>query len=136
MLSGCSPENLKSALNLPSRPEPGTIVTQEGYPRSYADDQNAPTWTTQYEVTATEVKGTPYHPNGFLYPKTVTLPRSEFKLIFQPKDVVAAMHIPFGGGLTPQKARESLAAVKPFFDTYFPEMSRGKDRGEGRAGPR
>ncbi|MBR4674729.1 MAG: DUF5596 domain-containing protein [Victivallales bacterium] len=103
-------------------PDPEVIVTQEGYPRSSADDQNAPTWTTQYEVTATEVKGTPFLPNGFLSPKTVTLPRSEFKLIFQPKDVVAAMHIPFGGGLTPQKARESLGAVKPFFDTYFPEM--------------
>ena len=103
-------------------PEPGTIVTQEGYPRSYADDQEAPTWTTQYEVTATEVKGTPYHPSGFISPKTIALPRSEFKLIFQPKDVAATMHIPLGGGLTPQKARESLAAAKPFFDTYFPEM--------------
>jgi hypothetical protein len=103
-------------------PAPGIVVTQEGYPRSYADDQNAPTWTTQYEVTATEVKGTPYHPNGFLYPNTVTLPRSEFKLIFQPQDVAATMHIPLGGGLTHQKAKESLEAVMPFFDTFFPEM--------------
>ena len=103
-------------------PPPGTPVNKEGYPCANPEEPADAVWRTVYEETETTVSGTPYLPNGYLAQKTISLPKSEFRLIFQPKDVVAAMHIPYGGGMTPERCKETLGAVKPFFDQYFPDM--------------
>lgn len=50
-----------------------------------------------------------------------TLSKAEWCCILRPGDPVVGVHIPAGGGLSPEKVDESLQEAKRFISTYFPD---------------
>lgn len=66
------------------------------------------------------VTGTPIMPDGkTLCGKTVTLSLEEFEPAVSPWEWVPSIHIPGGGGMTPEKIIDSLQQAKVFFRKYF-----------------
>ena len=78
-------------------------------------------WTNGPEDEKT-VRGTPFLPAGVAVNRIVELKKSEWENTYRKGDNVAAMHIPFGGGLTPERAFKSFSAVQPFFSKHYPEL--------------
>lgn len=67
-----------------------------------------------------KITGTPVSPLGFaLKEETVTLDDAEWKPVVSPWDTVLEIHIPGGGGMTLDKARESMLEAVEFFRNYF-----------------
>lgn len=75
---------------------------------------------TRLETTPASVKGTPIDPRGFaLVNQTLELDRKRFAPLFAPWDLVPGLHIPGGGGMTPELCAESFREAKVFFQKYF-----------------
>ena len=86
--------------------------------RDYPDEE--PYCVTSFEETADLVRGTPIDPAGFAeVDKVVTLDKSEFTLLWNDSDLVPDMHIPPGGGMTPELCEKSLKDAMEFFRRYF-----------------
>ena len=67
-----------------------------------------------------KLTGTPISPLGHALPgKTVTLDDSEWKPAVSPWDTVLEIHIPGGGGMTPEKVRASLREAVELFREHF-----------------
>ncbi len=65
--------------------------------------------------------GYPLDPNGAAGDEQVSLPKAEWICKLAPGDPVVGVHIPPGGGLTPEIVDESLQEAKLFIRTYFPD---------------
>lgn len=66
------------------------------------------------------VTGTPITPDGkTLCGQTVTLSLEDFEPAVSPWEWVPSVHIPGGGGMTPEKIIDSLRQAKEFFKKYF-----------------
>ena len=66
------------------------------------------------------VTGTPITPEGIaLCDKKVTLSLDEYEAAVTPWEWVPSMHIPGGGGMTPEKLLDSMRQAKAFFKKYF-----------------
>ena len=66
------------------------------------------------------VTGTPITPDGVaLCGKTVTLSLEEYEAAVTPWEWVPSMHIPGGGGMSPEKMLDSMRQAKVFFKKYF-----------------
>jgi len=86
--------------------------------RDYPDEE--PYCVTTFEETTDFVRGTPIDPAGFAeVEKIVTLDKSEFALLWNDSDLVPDMHIPPGGGMTPELCEKSLKDAMAFFERYF-----------------
>ena len=55
-----------------------------------------------------------------LSPEPQALPSGDWECALRPGDPVIEMHIPTGGGMTPERTDDSLRRVFPFFDRHFP----------------
>lgn len=67
-----------------------------------------------------KVTGTPIAPDGYaLVNETVTLDLDEWECAASPWDLVPSLHIPGGGGMTPDSIKASLTDAYEFFKTYF-----------------
>ena len=78
------------------------------------------------EVTEKFVRGLPIDPRGFAeVGKRVTLDRAEWDEAFAPDDLVPGLHIPGGGGMTPEACRASLTEALEFFPRYFGREAAG-----------
>lgn len=102
-------------------PVRGRKFTYDGMPVDELTPADAKTWESEFEDDGHYIIGTPYEPSGVARRSLFMQPSADWQQVFAPGDYVAAMHIPFGGGMTPQRCKESLSAVKPFFDKYFPQ---------------
>lgn len=66
------------------------------------------------------VTGTPITPEGrALCGKTICISLDEFEPAVSPWEWVPSIHIPGGGGMTPEKVLDSLKQAKVFFKQYF-----------------
>ena len=76
------------------------------------------------EITETEdaYVGYKYGAYGLVSAEKVTLPKSEWKKLIEPRDPVIAIHIPPGKGLTAELIDESFAQTKQFVAEYFPDF--------------
>jgi len=77
-------------------------------------------WTATMTETAVGWVGYPLHPSGYAVKEKAVLPNAEWELLFRRGDPVIDMHIPSGGGLSPEACRESFALAAEFFTSRNP----------------
>ena len=65
--------------------------------------------------------GYPVNEAGLIESVAITLPKREWKQVLKRGDNVVSLHIPAGGGLTPEAVDESIQQMKVFLRTYFPD---------------
>ena len=66
--------------------------------------------------------GYPYTEMGTVKREKISLDKNEWKKIFCRDDYVIKLHIPSGGGLTPEAVDASLMAGREFVKKYFPDF--------------
>jgi hypothetical protein len=82
---------------------------------------DAGAWVARFTTNATEVSGNPISPNGHAQLLPITLPQPDWRLVLGPDDWILSMHIPSGGGLTPQTFVASMRLAVEFFLAHFPQ---------------
>lgn len=80
-----------------------------------------PGWTSRLTVTATTVTGHLVQPSGQATPREVTLDLTHWQPALMPGDPMLEIHIPAGGGMSPEACQQSFAEALEFFPRYFPE---------------
>lgn len=65
-------------------------------------------------------EGYPIAPHGFGLDRKVILSPQEWRPVLTAGDRVLEMHIPSGGGMTPEACRDSFSRADAFFKEYFP----------------
>ena len=65
--------------------------------------------------------GTPVSPRGFALRQEVTLPLDAWRRVLAQGDPVLDVHIPGGGGMTPEACHDTMRQALEFFPRYFPE---------------
>lgn len=67
--------------------------------------------------------GHPFDERGHAKKEITTLKKTEWKKLIEPGDPVISLHIPSGGGLTPEKVDAAFAEAKAFLATYYPNIN-------------
>ena len=76
--------------------------------------------TAQISKVNNTISGIPLNPAGFAeVDRTITLDLNEYEPVWNNWDLVPGIHIPGGGGMTPEICRESLLKAREFFARYF-----------------
>ncbi len=78
-------------------------------------------WTSHFDETVGTVTGNPIDPRGYAMKRHVTLDRKDWENILPHGSWVLDMHIPPGGGLTPDICLKSFQKAVKFFREHFPE---------------
>ncbi len=100
---------------------PGERLLEDGYyPNGKESDKTFLTTFCEDEET---IQGTPCTAGGFVSPKEITLSTSDWELVLKQGDNVLAMHIPSGGGMTPEACQDAFRQGKEFFATHFPQQT-------------
>ena len=86
-----------------------------------SEDDPSAAWKTHFTETKTHVDGCAASPMGMAIETPTTLNLKTWEQILGPGDTVLDMHIPAGGGMTPQSCNQSLTQAFAFFDRVFPE---------------
>ena len=94
------------------------VLNKEGFRvREYTPDA---VFRTTLNHEDGKITGTPISPLGHALPgETVTLDDSEWKPVVSPWDTVLEIHIPGGGGMSPEKVRASLLEAVELFRKHF-----------------
>jgi len=104
--------------------EDGVRFTGEGYVWSDAKPGEVPAgWTATLEETEATVAGFPISPYGMGLRQRVTLDLSEWKCVLRKGDQILQVHIPSGGGLTPEAASHTVRRAVEFFGEHFPDSA-------------
>ena len=80
-------------------------------------------WAASFHEDDECVTGNPVSPLGHAVPEQARLDKREWQLALRTGDPVIEMHIPAGGGMTPERCIESMRMATEFFPRYFPERS-------------
>ena len=101
----------------------GRLLHRDGFPlgsHGYEDEEGS------FEANVTETDsayiGYPYLASGHIKTDTVCLLKSEWHPILTEGDPVVSLHIPAGGGLTPEIVDETLVEAKKVLATYYPDF--------------
>lgn len=78
-------------------------------------------WTATWREEEDCTLGSPISPLGMAEHRQVRLPKAEWECVLKKGDYTLDMHIPAGGGMTPQRCGESLRGAAPFFRRFFPD---------------
>jgi hypothetical protein len=78
-------------------------------------------WVAALSESTETVTGTPITPRGVGLPQPVTLPLQTWECVLAPGTPVLDVHIPAGGGLTPEACTEAMRRAASFFATQFPD---------------
>ncbi|MCC6442220.1 MAG: DUF5596 domain-containing protein [Armatimonadetes bacterium] len=92
----------------------GTCFNEEGY-------MDADGWQASLAHTEGAVSGCPIAPQGYALRQAVSLPLDEWECVLKPGDATLDMHIPAGGGMTPERCADSMRRAVPFFRAHFPD---------------
>ena len=87
-----------------------------------AEDETG-AWEANVEETETHWIGYPYQKNGLMTGEKVCLSKREWKKVLSRNDPAVALHIPEDGPLNPGVVAESLAQIRVFLKTWFPEYA-------------
>ena len=99
------------------------LLHRDGFPLgSYGFEEEAGAFDATLTETDTAYVGYPYLPNGYISKSTVTLLKSEWKQVLTNGDPVIALHIPAGGGLSPEIVDETLAKTKDFVAVHYSDI--------------
>ena len=76
--------------------------------------------TAQLQTNDSTISGIPINPNGYAQvDRKITLDLNEYTPLWSSWDLVPGLHIPGGGGMTPEAAAASLREALEFFPRYF-----------------
>ncbi len=78
-------------------------------------------WTSSFYEENGSVYGNPVSPYGHALRKQMRISLKEWESVLRPNDWVIDLHIPPGGGMTPEACIESFKTAFDFFNTRFPE---------------
>jgi hypothetical protein len=102
----------------------GSRFTALGYSDARPVEGDPGWWESHRIVNDRHVRGFPIDPRGQAVPNEVVLDRSEWKEVVVPKETsILDVHIPGGGGMTPDAVKSSLRDATSFFERYFPEKT-------------
>ncbi len=94
------------------------ILNKEGF--RVREDCTEAFFRTTLNHVGGKLTGIPISPFGYALPgKSVTLDDSEWKPVISPWDTVLEIHIPGGGGMTPEKVKASLQEAVTLFREHF-----------------
>ncbi len=100
----------------------GSRFTRDGFKQTDPSEETLHTgWKATLETTDTEVSGYPVSPLGAAENRKVTLPLSEWTHVLTTGTPVLEMHIPSGGGMTPDAYTSSMRGAVEFFRRRFPD---------------
>jgi hypothetical protein len=102
--------------------EDGVAYTAEGYVHGYGTEAPPEGWVSSLVFTDNSAKGYRISPLGHATQELVELPFDDWECVLKRGDHVLEMHIPGGGGFTPEKCLESMQRAVEFFPRYFPEQ--------------
>lgn len=80
-------------------------------------------WTATLVREEAAVTGYPISPRGMAVGRPVRLPQPDWECVLRSGDPTLDMHIPAGGGMTPERCGDSMRRAAAFFQRYFPESS-------------
>lgn len=104
----------------------GVRYNQEGYVDS---GDGAPGWTATLVREASAVTGYPISPCGMAVRREIRLPQpgtggaGGWECVLKAGDPTLDMHIPAGGGMTPERCGDSMRRAVAFFQRFFPQES-------------
>ena len=75
--------------------------------------------TTVFEESGDHYSGYAVHPAGYILPGVRSFPKSEWEAVLRRGDPLLDMHIPGGGGMTPEAAYDSFVFAFRFFREHF-----------------
>ncbi|MBE6689406.1 MAG: hypothetical protein E7588_09090 [Ruminococcaceae bacterium] len=93
-----------------------------GYPlgmTGYEDEEGS--WTPVVTETEDAWTGYPHSEMGYVRSTPVTLLKSQWKKVLEKGDYIVSLHIPAGGGMTPEAVDDSIARGIEFLAKYYPE---------------
>lgn len=102
--------------------EAGVRFNPEGFidgPAIEADRSRE--WEARLAEDGDGVTGFPISPLGHAVRREVRLRAGEWARRLAPGDSILEMHIPPGGGMTPERCRDSMTQALAFFPRYFPD---------------
>ncbi len=107
--------------------EPGLKLNSRGYCLKEKDPWGNPIcdpfaeqgFTSELEYLPDGWRGYPVDPRGFVLKEKVFFPADEWESILEPGDITIDMHIPGGGGMTPERCRDSFARAFEFFGSRY-----------------
>lgn len=107
--------------------EPGVKLNSKGYylrekevfGKPYTDPHGEDFFVSEYEKRADGWYGNPVHPYGYVLREKRFFPKAEWELIIEPGDVMIDMHIPAGGGMTPERCIDSFRQAFQYFKKRY-----------------
>ena len=78
-------------------------------------------WTAVVTEDEKGWTGYPYAETGYVRSTPVTLLKSEWKMVMQDGDNVIGLHIPTGGGMTPEAVDDTIRQGIDFVKKYYPD---------------
>lgn len=102
---------------------PGPDASGPGAVRLSSPSKPPPGWTAQRRDDATHVIGQAISPLGLAVPEDVRLPRTSWRRVLAPGETILEIHIPPGGGMTPEACQASLNEAVGFFRKHFPDRA-------------
>ncbi len=98
--------------------EDGIAYDAEGF---YVQGDAPAAFTSTLRIDDERAVGLLVHPSGMALRETVELSLAEWEPVLAKGDTVLDMHIPSGGGMSPEACLDSLSRAVPFFRKTFPE---------------
>lgn len=101
--------------------EDGQRFDRHGY-IEYDNCPDEQSWTSTVTEDAAAIIGYPIHPGGYALNSPTTFPLDQWEIMVRFGDPTIDMHIPSGGGLTPEACADSFRQAGAFFSRRYPEM--------------
>ncbi len=76
-------------------------------------------WASRLTVGEGDIRGHPISPRGFVLPREATIPAGLWRRVLSIGDPVLHVHVPSGGGITPETCLASLKEADRFFRRIF-----------------
>lgn len=88
----------------------------------YVVDEAASVSKAEFYKSDTEVKGVVISPKGMSTNHVICLSLDEWEHVLGEGEQIIDVHIPAGGGLTPEACEDSMKKAATFFDHFFPDV--------------
>jgi hypothetical protein len=98
----------------------GLQLNSRGFCLQENDPWSDGSWTAELLITEAEYIGNPVNPAGFALWESRHFSKNDWHAVIEPGDVLIDMHIPGGGGMTPDVCRQSFAKAVSFFNGVYP----------------
>lgn len=97
-----------------------TLLTPAGWVRCDSESPDG-VWRARLAETESAWRGVPLNEHGFASREEVKLLKAEWECILRAGDWILDLHIPGGGGMTPEACTDSFRRAFEWFDRFAPE---------------